>query len=85
MGPARQYYKKCIQGVLQLKVQQGGVTIKSTARECHNFSTEGNVTIKSTTTDRHNQKYCHGPQQSKIMPGSAAIKHIQGVEQTEVQ
>ena len=35
----RQYHKKCIQGVLQLKVHQGRVTIKSTARECHNLST----------------------------------------------
>ena len=60
-------------GMLQLKVRQGSVAIISTARECHNLSTLGNVTIKSTTRDRHNQKYCHGLQQSKIMPGSAAI------------
>ena len=39
MGTARQYYKKCIQGVLQSKVHQGSVAIKSTARECHNLST----------------------------------------------
>ena len=85
MGTARQYYKKSIQGVLQFKVHQGSVAIKSTVRECHNLSTEGSVTIKNTTRDRHNQKYCYGLQQSKIMPGSAAIIHIQGVQQTEVQ
>ena len=39
MGSVRQYYKKCIQGVLQLKVHQGSVAIKSTAMECHNLST----------------------------------------------
>ena len=39
IGTARQYYKKCIQGVLQLKVRQGSVAIKSTARECQNLST----------------------------------------------
>ena len=56
-------YKKSIQGVLHLKVHKGSVAIKSSARECHNLSTQGSVTIKSTTRDRHNQKYCHGPQQ----------------------
>ena len=39
MGTVRQYYKKSIQGVLQLKVQKGSVTIKNSARECHNIST----------------------------------------------
>ena len=39
MVTERQYHKKCIQGVLQLKVHQGSVAIKSTARECHNLST----------------------------------------------
>ena len=37
MGIASQHYKKCIQGVLQLKVHQGSVAIKSTTRECHNL------------------------------------------------
>ena len=39
MVTERQYHKKCIQGVLQLKVHQGSVTIKSTERKCHNLST----------------------------------------------
>ena len=39
MVTERQYHKKCIQGVLQLKLHQWSVTIKSTARECHNLST----------------------------------------------
>ena len=39
MGTVRQYYKKSIQGVLQLKVHKGSVAIKSSARECHNSST----------------------------------------------
>ena len=38
MVTQRQYHKKCIHGVLQLKVYQGSVAIKSTARECHNLS-----------------------------------------------
>ena len=63
LGTVRQYYKKLFQGVLQLKVHKGSVAIKSSARECHNLSTQGSVTIKSTTRDHHNQKYCHGPQQ----------------------
>ena len=84
-----QYHKKCIQEMFQLKVYQGSVAIKSTARECHNLSTKGSVTIKSTTRDRHNKKYCQGPPQgppqSKLMTGSAAIKYLQGVQLTEVQ
>ena len=60
MGTARQYHKKCIQGVLQTKVHQGSVTIKSTARECHQGVS--------------NQKYCQGPQQSNVLPGTATIK-----------
>ena len=74
MGTVRQYYKKSIQGVLQLKVHKGSVAIKSSARKCHNLSTKGKC---------HNQKYYQGPPQSKILPwtaaimtGSAAIKHI---------
>ena len=46
---------------------------------------QGSVTIKRTATDRHNQKYCQGPPQSKVLPGSAAIKYPKGVQQTEVQ
>ena len=85
MDTARQYHKKCIQGVLQLKVHQGSVAIKSTARECHKFK---------YLRKCHNQKYCQGPPQSEALPwtaktkkmqGSAAIKHKQGVQPTEVQ
>ena len=85
MVTEKQFHKKCIQGVLQLKVHQGSITIKSTARECHNLSSSGSVAIKSTTRDRHNQKYCPGPPQSKLMTESAAIKYIQGIQLTEVQ
>ena len=37
MGISMQYHKKCIQGVLQLKVNQGSVAINSAARECSQF------------------------------------------------
>ena len=65
MGTARQYHIKCIRGVLQTKVRQGSVTIKSTARECHQGVSKskvlpGTATIKCTARDRQNQKYCQG-------------------------
>ena len=76
IGTSRQNHKKCIQGVLQFKVHQGSVAIKSTARECHNLS---------TPRSRHYQEFCQGTPQSKILSGSAEILHIQRVQQTEVQ
>ena len=74
MVTERQYHKKCIQGVLQLKVHQGSVSIKSTARECHNLSTLGSVTIKSTTRDRHNEKYCQGVQITEVQQESMTTR-----------
>ena len=71
MGTARQYYKKCTQGVLQLKVHQVSVAIKSTARECHNLSTlfthrytDGQQVppspgLKMTAREFHRQKKFH--------------------------
>ena len=37
MDISRQYHKKCIQGVLHLKVNQGSVAINTDARECSQF------------------------------------------------
>ena len=77
MGTARQYHKKCIQGEYIKGVSQSEyyqrVSSFKYLRKCHN------------------QKYYQGPPQLKVLPwtttikGSGAIKHIQEVQQTEVQ
>ena len=67
MGTARQYHKKCIQGVLQFKELQGrfpnqkycqGVSQFKYLRKCHNL------------------KYYQGPPQSEVLPWTATIKIV---------
>ena len=81
-GTARQYHKNCIQGVLQKYTKR---VSQSRVQPAQSKEIPGSVTIKNTVRDRNYQKYCFGPPQSKLLPGSAVIKYIQGVQQTEVK
>ena len=61
MGTAGQYYKKCIQGVLQFK---------STSRECRNQKYCQGVSQFKYLRKCHNQKYYQGTPQSKVLSSS---------------
>ena len=81
MGTVRQYHKICIQRVLQKNIKR-----VSQSKVLPEQSTEipRSVTIKRTARERQS-KVLLGTPQSKALPGSAIIKYIQGVQQTEVQ
>ena len=82
MGTARQYHKNCIQGVLQKYIKR---VAQSKVLPGQSKEIPESVTIRNTASGRHNPKYCLGPPQSKVLPRSAVIKYIQGVQQTEVE
>ena len=73
--------KSCIQGVLQKYIKR---MAQSKVLPGQSKEIPGIVTIRNTARDRHNQKYCQGPPQSKVLPGSVVIKYIKGVHQIEV-
>ena len=66
MGTARQYHKKCNQGVLQLKTHQGSVAIKGYYQ---------GVSQLKYLRKCYNQNYYQGPPQSKVLPWTATVKN----------
>ena len=66
MGTARQYHKKCNQGVLQLKTHQGSVAIK---KYCQG------VSQLKYLRKCYNQNYYQRPPQSKMLQWTATVKN----------
>ena len=65
-GTARQYHKKCNQGVLQLKTHQGSVAIKKYCQE---------VSQLKYLRKCYNRNYYQGPPQSKVLPWTTTVKN----------